>query len=121
MMMKRMFKAAAVVAVPRRVNRLLSTVTIADNIMTTATGDLPVTTTLHIQNTAENAKIPVFRMMNASGKLLDGVAEPPMTEELATKMYQHMVRVQSLDDMYVSSSLFAARCSLSTDLFPCCV
>lgn len=81
-----------------RVGRF-STCVVSDDIVTTTTGNLPVTTTLHIKNTAENEKIPVFRMMNPSGKMMEGVKEPAMTEELATKMYQYMMRIHYMDDI----------------------
>jgi hypothetical protein len=60
---------------------------------------LPVTTTLNITDTNEAEKIPVFRMLDPSGKVLVDQVDPAMNEELAHKMYQHMIRIHYLDDI----------------------
>ncbi len=95
-MLRRVFSPSAISK--GRFSRF-STCAVVDDVITTTTGSLPVTTTLHIKNTAENEKIPVFRMMNPSGKMMEGVREPPITEELATKMYQYMMRIHYMDDI----------------------
>lgn len=75
------------------------TTTLAENTCYTATGSLPVTNKLNIVNTLENEKIPVYRILGPTGKIMENAVEPPLEEELALKMYQMMVRVQYLDDI----------------------
>lgn len=60
---------------------------------------LPITSKLTIADTNEQAKIPVFRMLDPSGKLLVDSVDPAIDEAQATKMYQMMVRIHYLDDI----------------------
>jgi hypothetical protein len=76
-----------------------STATVDATTLVTTTGTLPITTKLNIVNTLDAEKIPVFRMMAPNGKFMEGVQEPKLSEDLALKMYQHMVRIQNLDDI----------------------
>lgn len=89
----------ALVRVCRSVNPARFSTAISENVVATACGPLPLTTKLVINNTAENEKIPVYRVMGPNGKILEGVDEPNVSEESATKMYQMMVRIQYLDDI----------------------
>lgn len=60
---------------------------------------LPITTKLVIHDPQADAKIPVFRILDPSGKLLADSIDSDVNEQLAQKMYQHMVRIQCLDNV----------------------
>lgn len=83
---------------PIRSSRRLLSTGVTDCILQANSVPLPVTTTLHIHDTTEDAKIPVFRMLDPSGRMLVD-QEVDVDEALATKMYQHMVRIHYLDDI----------------------
>ncbi len=76
-------------------------VTIVENplIQVTASGDLPVTTTLSVVDTASKEKWPVFRVMDPQGKILEGAPSPKIEKETAQQMYRVMGRIQALDDV----------------------
>ena len=88
---------------PRVLARRLSTATATGSTITTAIGPLPVTHSANIVNTLEWPKWPVFRVMEPSGKIVEGVPEPQISEEEALKMYQMMVRIQNLDDIFYNA------------------
>ena len=88
---------AATMTVSRRFS---AATTVTDStVLVTTSGTLPVTNKLHIINTQEAEKIPVFRILGPDGKIVEGAEEPPLDEDLALKMYQHMVRIHYLDDI----------------------
>lgn len=86
-------------------NNLFSTQTaVKCEYMTSASNvDLPITNKLHIVNTTETEKIPVYRVLGPDGKIVEGVQEPELSEELATNLYQMMVRIQCLDDVFYNA------------------
>ncbi len=65
----------------------------------TPNGPLATTNELCVVDTTQGARWPVFRLLNASGKLVEGVKEPELTEELSAKMYSSMVQIQVLDEI----------------------
>jgi hypothetical protein len=83
--------------------RKLSKTAVDDCTLVTTTGALPVTTTLHINNTLDAEKIPVFRILNPQGKIMEGAEEPALDQATAVKMYEHMVRIQNLDDIFYNA------------------
>jgi 2-oxoisovalerate dehydrogenase E1 component alpha subunit len=83
--------------------RSLTTAVADTTCLVTTTGNLPITTKLNIVNPLEGEKIPVFRMLAPNGKFMEGVEEPEISEELALKMYQYMVRIQNLDDIFYNA------------------
>lgn len=76
------------------------TTVLADNMLMTPNGPLATTSDLHVVDTTQGARWPVFRIMNADGKLVEGVKEPAeLNEELSVKMYESMVQIQVLDEI----------------------
>lgn len=66
-------------------------------------GDLPITTTLHIQDTTQNPKIPVFRILDVHGIPLSDAHVPNLDIELAQRMYKTMIREQTVDDIFYNA------------------
>jgi len=72
----------------------------SDNMLMTPNGPLATTSELHVVDTTQGARWPVFRILNAAGQLVEGVKEPAeVNEELAVKMYESMVQIQVLDEI----------------------
>lgn len=65
----------------------------------TPSGPVPITNVLNIVDTAENPKIPIFQIMDQSGKIIPGAEEPKITEAEAVKMYEYMIKIHCLDDV----------------------
>lgn len=84
---------------PKVFARRFSTATATGSAIHTAIGTLPVINSPTIVNTLEWPKWPVFRIMEPSGKIVEGVPEPEISEGDALKMYQYMVRIQYLDEI----------------------
>lgn len=93
------FIKSAVVAKHVALKRQMSVATICDTIIPTTVDNLPVVTELKIVNTKETNKIPVFRILGPSGKIIEGAEEPEIDETLARKLYQFMVRIQHYDEI----------------------
>ena len=81
-----------------------ATATSADWTHPTTQANLPVTKDLHIVDTLqEMAKIPVFRVLSPSGKLLEGAPDPKLSKETAVEMYKMMLKIQALDDIFYNA------------------
>jgi 2-oxoisovalerate dehydrogenase E1 component alpha subunit len=66
----------------------------------TPNGPLATTKDLCVVDTTQGARWPVFRLLNSTGQLVEGVPEPTdINEELAVKMYSSMVQIQVLDEI----------------------
>jgi 2-oxoisovalerate dehydrogenase E1 component alpha subunit len=98
-MFSKLVRNNAILQVGRRSFSAVATAVTDSTCLLTTSGTLPVTTKLHIVNPLEGEKIPVFRILAPDGKIMEGAEEPKISEDLATKMYQHMVRIQQLDDI----------------------
>ena len=65
---------------------------------------LPITSTLNILDPNLNPKLPVYRVMNPSGILLDqSLSNSFNSKDWCLRMYQIMVRIQSLDDVFYNA------------------
>jgi len=80
-----------------------ATALVDDNMLHTPSGPLSLTSELHITDTTLGATWPVFRILQPSGQLVEGVTEPNISQQLAVDMYSAMVRVQVLDDIMNSA------------------
>jgi hypothetical protein len=69
----------------------------------TETVAMPITHKLEVVDTASSAKIPVFRIMEPNGKIIDESLVPKIEKEELLKMYQTMVRLQALDDVFYNA------------------
>jgi 2-oxoisovalerate dehydrogenase E1 component alpha subunit len=77
-----------------------STTCVKDNMLMTPNGPLVTTKDLCVVDTTQGARWPVFRLLNSTGQLVEGVPEPKdINEELAVKMYSSMVQIQVLDEI----------------------
>lgn len=65
----------------------------------TAAGPLDTTNQLHIINTAGQAKINVYQILDQSGRVVEGAVEPKLDEATAVKYMEAMIRIHSLDDV----------------------
>jgi 2-oxoisovalerate dehydrogenase E1 component alpha subunit len=71
-----------------------------DNFQTTPAGILPVTQELDILNSIDESEgRAAFRLMDLKGNPIEGAVLPELDRETATKWYQHMVKIQVLDDV----------------------
>jgi 2-oxoisovalerate dehydrogenase E1 component alpha subunit len=64
-----------------------------------AQGILETTNKLHIINTAGQAKMNVYQILDQSGKVVEGAVEPKIDEATAVKYMEAMIRIHSLDDV----------------------
>ena len=64
---------------------------------------LPITTNLKIVDTTTMAKWPVFRIVDPQGQMLNKDLDPKFSKEEAIKMYQTMIRIQCLDDVFYNA------------------
>jgi len=69
----------------------------------TATGALPVTTTLEIVDATSKDKIPVYRILDLNGVPLPGAVVPKLDLETARTMYKLMIRIQVVDDVFYNA------------------
>jgi hypothetical protein len=75
-------------------------ITTEDNMLCTPNGPLTTTTELSVVDTTKGDRWPVFRLLQATGHLAEGVPEPKdLNEELSVKMYSSMVQIQVLDEI----------------------
>lgn len=83
-----------------RTLRKNGTAVVHDNMLMTPNGPLSTTQQLHVVDTTQGARWPVYRIMKHDGQLEQGVAEPKdVNEELSVKMYCAMVQIQVLDEI----------------------
>ena len=79
------------------------TITDPDVFVHTNSVVLPVTNKLEIVDTTTLDKWPVFRIMEPSGTVVNKELDPKFPKEEALKMYQTMVRIQCLDDVFYNA------------------
>ena len=49
--------------------------------------------------TPDGSGIPTYRVLDGSGKVLDGAEAPEVSEEMAVKMYENMLLLPTLDNV----------------------
>jgi len=66
----------------------------------TLPGGKALTFTSKLQTVTPPEKtIPAYRVMDTSGKILEGAKDPDLPEELCVKMYEHMVTLSVMDKL----------------------
>lgn len=84
----------------------------------------PIVSNPHFFNsvTPDGSGIPTYRVLDGSGKVLEGAEVPEVSEEMAAKMYENMLLLPTLDNVlynvqrqgkisfYVSMSLVPLGC-----------
>ncbi|KAI0087055.1 branched-chain alpha-keto acid dehydrogenase E1-alpha subunit [Irpex rosettiformis] len=65
------------------------------------TSQSPITSKLHFFNSVmeEGKQIPTYRVLDGSGKLLEGAEVPEFDEALARRMYENMSRLPIIDNL----------------------
>ena len=75
-----------------------------DKMMYWTHGSVPVTSTLNFHDPkVENPTVKAYRVLDRSGKVLEGAEAPSMSEAEAVAMYETMVTVQVLDDVFMNA------------------
>eukprot|EP00968_Pinguiococcus_pyrenoidosus_P005912 scaffold387_cov244-Pinguiococcus_pyrenoidosus.AAC.2 len=66
-------------------------------------GGLPITTRLELHDPQTEAVWPMLRTINLEGRVLPGATVPELSRETAQRMYEVIVRVQTMDDVFFSA------------------
>jgi 2-oxoisovalerate dehydrogenase E1 component alpha subunit len=67
-------------------------------------GSLPVTSEMALHDPkVDNTIIEAYRVLDRSGKLIEGAVAPDLSETEAVGMYETMVKVQAMDDVFMNA------------------